>query len=253
MMLSNDSSAPVKKIFVEPSDALDVDDNTEDLGEEFESTWVAPTILKVHGIVDPATINSMNKYLNKHPRVWKDSATVDDDFDDEEDEEDDDDEDDEDDAASGDEPTDIEVRRSCFVSAETASLAKYFNLMDPVVQASVEQFVSRYGHFNLISTFDDYACIEYRPGSFRKAAPEKTGIERGEGASRALVALVLLADSDGKDVCFHPAHGGDDGRLWLEGNAGDVFVWPACALHPYEVVARNDRATHFRYAQVNIS
>lgn len=233
-----------KNIFIE-----EVVDGEQADDEGFESTWIAPTILKVHAIVDPVTVNAINKYLNKHPRVWKDSAVVDGEDDDEEDDNEEDD--DEEDAGSTAAVT--EARRCCFVTSETSSLAKYFNLMDPVVQASVEQFVSRYGHFNTISTFDDYACVEYRAGSFRKAAPEKTGLERGEGATRTLVAIVLLCDSDGRDVCFHPAYGGEDGRLWLEGKAGDVFVWPACALHPYEVVTRNDRSAHFRYAQVNIS
>jgi len=186
----------------------------------------------------------MNKYFVKHQRVWKDSVVVDE----VSDGEDSDEEDSTDDA----EPASNGARRGCFIASDTNTLMKFYNSIDPIVQASVEQFIERFRHFDMISTFDDYTTVEYRDGSFRREAPEKLSLEHGDAALCTLVAIVLLTDTDGKDLCFPLQTDADGQPMYLEANAGDVFVWPACALHPYEVMNRDTRKV-FRYVQVNIT
>ena len=239
-------------------DGDDDDDDDEGLcsdedggeGEEFETTWVAPTVLHIQAIVETAMVERVNRYLHKHPRTWQVIEDGDDDDDEDEEEEDYDDEDDEENKSGGGK---MMISRMCFATKDSsATMRRYYDELQPAVLASVQQFIGRFVHFNIISSFDDYGCIEFRSGSYRDEAPEKTPLtSNDEGAIRTLVAIVLLTDTDG-DIEMPLQLTADGQPLFLRGRAGDIFVWPACPLHPYAIKAR-DRETPLRYIQVNIA
>ena len=231
------------------NDDDEVDAVAEDV--EYESSWVAATVLRIHSIVEKGLVSSITKYFAKHPRMWKDSELVDEEEDDEEEddedeegrfEEDDEDEDEtEEDAMTPKRPT-----RKCFVATTTSSLERYYSKLEDVLQASIEQFVQRFKHFG-ISSIDETSCIEYRSGSFREEAPE-----RKPNTAPVLTALVMLTDTK-DEVVFALQNDSTTGEPFkLTANAGDVVIFPACALHPYEVLAK-ERTTPLRYIQVNIS
>lgn len=218
---------------------------------EFESTWVSQTILQVHGIVDASLIQQICRYLDKHRRVWTDAAMLDDDAS-ESDSEDEDVLSGAQDNQAGESHETRATLRSCNVTVETSTLLKFYSRIDPIVQATVDQFIQRFEHFSMVSTFDDYRCHEYTSNSYRAEAPEKTSLDSGgEGAMRTLVAIVLLTDSDG-DFCFPLCNGETSDGLHLSGKSGDVFVFPACALHPYKIDTRESR-TCLRFVHVNIA
>ena len=229
----------------------DDDDDDEDggEGEEFETTWVAPTVLHIQAIVETAMVERVNRYLHKHPRTWQVIEDGGDDDDEEEEDFDDEDQDEEEDKGDGRKM----ISRMCFAAKDTsATMRRYYDELQPAVVASVQQFIGRFSHFDIISSFDDYGCIEFRSGSYRDEAPEKTPLtSNDEGAIRTLVAIVLLTDTEG-DIEMPLQLTADGQPLFLRGRAGDIFVWPACPLHPYGVKAR-ERDTPLRYIQVNIA
>jgi hypothetical protein len=220
------------------------DEEVESVGEdvEFESTWASTTVLRIHGIVDKDLLGSFSKYLAKHPRVWKDSELLDDVDEDEEEEDEEEDEEDEEDADDGPKT----LGRKCYLATTTSSLEKYYSRLENILQASIEQFVARFKHFQ-VSSIDDTMCIEYRAGSFRLEAPE-----RNARNAFLLVAFVMLSDT-ADEIVFPLQNDSTTGQPFkLNAKAGDVVVFPACGLHPYEVLP-TQRATPLRYIQISIS
>lgn len=229
------------------------DSDAEEEEDEFESEWIAATVLKVKDIVDADTVKAINKYLDKHPRIWKHSSIVDEDDEDDDDDDEDDDEDiDDDEDEEGDDEDEGEPRRSCRIATDTNTLTRYYNGIDPLVQAAVENFIGRFKHFDLVSAFDDYRINSFDADDYRKEAPEKTSLQRSaDGAMFTLVAMVMLKDTDANDIHMPLQKGDGDKELWISAKAGDIIVFPACPLHPYAIVPREKRA--LRMIQVCIT